>query len=250
GNLQELNITTGEPTFTFCFLEGGISIWDSFTDPSTSLNSTANTWDYCHVNSMEKDALGNYLSSTRHTHTLYYLLHRGEFWTDFLASRWSTFTGEGTYFSWQHDARWRTRRLSVYDNAATSWAAWASESIQSRGLLIEINFENSTAAIITSFDSPGGKTLLSSSQGNFQMLSKASYTTSHGGNGQLPVFVEYSGDGTPLRVLHYGVDEAQGYRVFKNSWVGTPVTAPDAAIQDNIVYVSWNGATEVSQWSL
>ncbi|KAJ6601119.1 ASST-domain-containing protein [Mycena vulgaris] len=266
GCFQELNITSGEPTFTFCSLENGISIWDSYVDPSMAPNSTENAWDYCHVNSIEKDALGNYLLSARHTHTLYYIEgSSGEIlWR--LGGKNSTFTGDGTYFSWQHDARWvgetnftaaeitdantKTRRISVYDNAATSWV---SESTESRGLLIEINFQNSTATLITPFDAPGGQTLLSTSQGNLQLLSDASYTTSTNvimGYGQLPVFAEYTSTGTPLRVVSYAADEAQGYRVFKNSWVGTPVTAPDVAIQNNAVYVSWNGATEVAQWSL
>ncbi|KAJ7581269.1 hypothetical protein C8J56DRAFT_895728 [Mycena floridula] len=162
----------------------------------------------------------------------------------------STFTGDGTNFSWQHDARWvnevnstahyrgfqhQDGQISLYDNAATSWV---SDGTQSRGLVIQ---------------APSGEVLLSSSQGNLQLLSDASYTISDNvimGYGQLPVFAEYTSTGTPLRVVHYGAAEAQGYRVFKNSWVGTPRTAPDVAISENKVYVSWNGATEVIQWSL
>ena len=32
--------------------------------------------------------------------------------------------------------------------------------------------------------------------------------------------------------------------------MGRPPNPPDAAVVDNVVYVSWNGATEVKQWAL
>ena len=43
----------------------------------------------------------------------------------------------------------------------------------------------------------------------------------------------------------------QNYRLFKvTGWVGRPTDPPDAAVEDEVVYVSWNGATEVATWNL
>ena len=43
----------------------------------------------------------------------------------------------------------------------------------------------------------------------------------------------------------------QNYRVFKvSNWTGRPTDPPDAAVEGDTVYVSWNGATEVETWTL
>ena len=43
----------------------------------------------------------------------------------------------------------------------------------------------------------------------------------------------------------------QNYRMFKvTNWVGRPTSPPAAAVEDNFVYISWNGATEVKSWAL
>jgi hypothetical protein len=40
------------------------------------------------------------------------------------------------------------------------------------------------------------------------------------------------------------------YRAFKWNWVGNPQTHPDAVLVDDMIYASWNGATEVVGWRL
>ncbi|KAJ7122701.1 ASST-domain-containing protein [Mycena crocata] len=249
---QELNISTGQPTFTFCPLGSGISIWDSFISPETSPDTTARAWDFCHINSLQKDALGNYLLSGRHTHTVYYIDGGSGQILWRLGGKNSTFIGDGVNFSWQHHARWVGENNFTAADTMDAIRRKHAESVSSTILPMAWP-RTAHKASASSSNSPGGETLLSPSQGSLQILSDVPSAMSSNaimGYGQLPVFAEYSSTGTPLRVVHYGVDRNQGYRVFKNSWVGTPVTAPDAAIQDNIVYVSWNGATQVSQWSL
>jgi len=288
GCIQELNIDTGEPgSFSFCSLEGGISILDSFTDPATAPVDSNDGWDFVHVrlhwffpgvsiiehpyqvNSAEKDATGNYLMSARHTHTIYYIDgSTGEIlWR--LGGMNSTFSGDGNEFGWQHDARWvgeksssaddlrsansgGKRRLTVYDNAS---AGFDNTGTESRGLLVELDFSAMTASIITSFHSPGGETaLLSASQGNVQWLADHSELNTDNvfmGYGSVPVFAEYTNSGDAIRVVHYGTsDTAQGYRIFRSTWTGTPTTAPDVVIEDGVLFVSWNGATEVKQWQV
>jgi hypothetical protein len=70
------------------------------------------------LNSIQKDSAGNYLISTRHYSTIFYLSPAGEILWE-LGGRNSSFQmGEGIEFFWQHDARWideGTRLRYVYN---------------------------------------------------------------------------------------------------------------------------------------
>ena len=144
------------------------------------------------------------------------------------------------------------RRISIFDNHAMPDDMNVT---QSRGLLIEIDLTTNTTSIIQEYSSPGGEdNLLTLAEGSTQVLHDETFTTSTNvlvGYGTVPVFVEYTQNGEALRVVHYGISpDASDYRIFKKAWVGKPRTFPDAAIQNNTVFVSWNGATEVKEWSL
>ena len=42
--------------------------------------------------------------------------------------------------------------------------------------------------------------------------------------------------------VHFGASEnLQSYRVWKGEWNALPEALPDIAVQNNTVYVSWNG---------
>ncbi|KAJ7597924.1 ASST-domain-containing protein [Mycena floridula] len=265
---QEVDIRTQDSSFQFCCFDGGVTLAESFLPLSGAPNAT-NPWDYCHMNSVEKDALGNYLMSSRHTHTIYYIDGRSGKILWRLGGKNSTFTGDSTNFSWQHHARWvgevkstaadiktanlRTRTLSLFDDEAASDSL--EDSNQSRGLVIQLDFTKKVATIVQQYINPGGEILLATSQGSNQLLQDSSFVDSTNvlvGYGAVTAFAEYDKNGTALRVVHYGVPAAPfaaSYRIFKSSWIGTPTTAPDLAIQDGIAYVSWNGATEVKKWS-
>ena len=49
GCFQDIEPKTGQPQFTFCSIESGISINESFVTPLVTPNSTDNAWDYLHV---------------------------------------------------------------------------------------------------------------------------------------------------------------------------------------------------------
>jgi hypothetical protein len=49
----------------------------------------------------------------------------------------------------------------------------------------------------------------------------------------------------------HGLNRAVSYRSFKTAaWVGRPDEPPAVKIEDQTLYVSWNGATEVAAWML
>lgn len=267
GCFQRLSIPQGTPNFTFCSYEAGIGIDESFLAIATAPTSPTSSWDYIHVNSIEVDNIGNYLLSGRHMHAVYYIDGQSGDIIWRLGGKLSNFTGSGINFSWQHDVQFAyeldtpaetlqnqtTRYITMFDNASDGTT---NNQSASNGLIIELNLNNMTATTITNFTTPAGETdLLATSQGSFQLFgsdqpSPAS-TNVLMGYGELPVFVEWDINGTALQIVHWGNSTvSQSYRTYKAPWVGTPVTSPDVAIQDNILYVSWNGATEVAIWKI
>jgi hypothetical protein len=68
---------------------------------------------------------------------------------------------------------------------------------------------------------------------------------------------EYTSTGEELFAAQFGLGASpvQGYRNLKTNWTGYPTTLPNVSVSTNdsssySVAVSWNGATEVSYWSL
>lgn len=268
-------------------------------------------FDWYHINSVQKDDLGNYLISARYTHTVTYINGKTGDIIWVLGGKRNAFQdlsdGKATDFAWQHDARFHplttfpdlmrneitlhgtsrdkdglTRQLvSLFDNAA--------EDIQqsnpnSRGLLLEVIYPSISAAqtetaspaedlhkreaptvqsanylvrVVHSYEHPQG--VLSSSQGSFQVIPDPLNDRDPKvlvGYGFNAVWTEYAASGAVLCDNHFatnyswGRGDVQSYRTFKYNWVGRPLDPPTAALGDEAVYVSWNGATEVKSWAL
>lgn len=210
-------------------------------------------FDYFHINSVDKDHHGNYIVSARHTHSISCIdRDSGEIlWT--LGGKLNDFTdmsdGEATSFSFQHDARWHGNgTLTLFDNAAGSNE---NPSAVSRGMVIDLDVPARQATLRGAYYHP--QDMESVSQGNVQLLPNGNVFV---GWGHSAAFTEFRADGTPLCNIHFGASayftfgRVVSYRVIKGSWVGKPETVPDAVIDGDHVYVSWNGATEVATWRL
>lgn len=92
------------------------------------------------------------------------------------------------------------------------------------------------------------------SQGSMQFLDNGDVFL---GYGQIPVMKEYgSADSNPKWTARFGADNrVQSYRSFKQEWSATPYYSPDLVLDGEagaciIVYVSWNGATDVTAWEI
>lgn len=226
----------------------------SYAPPGTTGSSEANAWDYFHINSIEKDDLGNYLISSRHCHALYYVSGANGtiLWT-MNGKNSSLAMGEGSTFEWQHHARWENNmtQITLFDDAATDWT---SDEAQARGLLLNVDQENMTVSLAVQMLPPTGN--YSESQGSVQLQPNGNYLV---GWGQQAWYSEHSPDGSLLYTAQFctGVSQAtQSYRVLRYDWTGYPSTTPNVSVVTNSttstydVYVSWNGATEVSFYSL
>jgi Arylsulfotransferase (ASST) len=99
----------------------------------------------------------------------------------------------------------------------------------------------------------GGKrsSLLAANQGSMQVLADGRVLV---GWGNLPYFSEFSADGTLIVDGQFPVGD-QSYRTFAADWTGHPTDKPAVAARVNpaggsVVYVSWNGATELDTWTV
>jgi hypothetical protein len=241
--VQEIDVPTGLVLFQWDSLDH-VPVSDTY-EPLPNA-TTANPFDYFHVNSVQLDDDGNLLLSGRNTWAAYKISHQTGAVTWILGGRRSSFAmGPGTAFAFQHDVRVRAqndRYLTIFDDGAGP----PSVHSQSRGLKVLLDLKHMTATAVSQLvHSPP---LLTQFEGNFQQLPDADNLI---GWGQQPYFSEYDSRGRPLLDARF-VGGTSSYRVYKFAWRGQPKKPPDAAAftsgKTTTVYASWNGATTVGGW--
>jgi hypothetical protein len=147
-------------------------------------------------------------------------------------------------FDWQHSARTQADgTIKIYDNSAAPPTRKAS-----RVITLRLDEQAKTATLVSAFKHPQG--LLSASQGNVETLPNGNVFV---GWGSQRWFTEFNARGEVVfdgRIAR-GNDN---YRAFRFPWTGKPYVAPRVAtsLDDDklTVYVSWNGATDVTRWEL
>lgn len=209
-------------------------------------------FDYFHVNSVQKDAQGNYFLSARCTASLVYVDGKtgSIIWT--MGGAMNDFTFEGDdgsrFFSWQHDAQFHPDgSMTVFDNKPHGPL---NAGARSRGLRLNVDQERRTVSLIQVFEHPGQRT--SYSQGNMQTFGEDGHIQI--GWGSTAAMTEYSATGDVLcdavfaPGLLLALQTTSSYRIYRGTWRGFPRTRPTVHVQGSFVYVSWNGATEVRSW--
>lgn len=251
---QEIDIATGGLLFEWRASDH-YQPHETFASIGKAGRSKDAAFDYFHINSIDKDAKGNYYISSRYMHTITCIRPSGEIqWI--LGGRRNDFVdlsnGAATSFSWQHHAVWHENdTLTVFDNGATDKEKTAKHS---SGLSIRLDTTNMTATLIAAYVSP--KKVLTSSQGSVQILPENGNIFV--GWGHVAGYTEFTPDGKVLCDVQFGSSAffdwgwVKSYRNFKASWVGRPIAPPDIAMGStrDAVFVSWNGATEVAGWTL
>lgn len=252
GVVQEIDIATGALLFEWrsSMVYPPTSSFEPLNDRGHERNLG---YDYFHLNSVDKDQQGRFLISGRHTHTVTCVdgFTREVLWT--LGGKDSNFAvtsnGDAAYFEWQHDARWAgPNTLTLFNNAANNDD---NRFLISQGLLIDLDIPARKAEVRTTYSHP--QDMMAVSQGNMEILDTGNVFV---GWGHSAAFTEFSPEGDVICDVHFGASayysfgRIVSYRVYKGNWVGTPTSIPDAAIMDDRVFVSWNGATEVAAWRL
>jgi hypothetical protein len=177
-----------------------------------------------------------------------------------LGGKRSSFTGTGNEIQFQHDASWldnidslalpndgHVRYLTLFDNKQFGRG-------RSTGKLIRLDLATMRATTLTTFSTPSELDSQSKAEGNMQGVKNGAgrYVGFLVGYGYSQHFTEFSIDGQPLRTVRYGSrsNNEISYRVHKSTWRALPRTSPDFALKDRLLYVSWNGATDVAMWQV
>ncbi|SMY19325.1 unnamed protein product [Zymoseptoria tritici ST99CH_1A5] len=264
GVFQEVDIETGALIFEWRSLDhvDPSAAWTlpGTTDTSGDGLTQQTPWDYFHLNSIDKNADGDYLLSARHVSAVYKVSGEDGHIIWQLGGNSPSFEQTNFAFSYQHHARWISENathtlLSLFDNASNNYN-WTGP--ESSGIILSINHIDLTATKIQSY-APPSPNLISSSQGSFQIL------PDNGGAlivwGEHAHFTEHTSTGEIVLSgkLADRLSDVMIYRSYKFPWVGRPLTSPAlyAFSRDGeeenartTFWASWNGATEVVRWEL
>jgi hypothetical protein len=256
--IQEVDVETNELLFQWRASEH-FSFTEVERDREGNGDSESQPWDFFHINSVDKDEKGNFLISSRYMGCLAYIDGRTGDVVWKLGGKLNSFTdlseGAASNISWQHHARFQkdydtetTRAITIFDNSSRGKGALEKPS---RGLFIDIDEANMTVSLRQEYWNP--LPISSQSQGSVQVLDNGNVLVGYGYNA---AWTEFAPDGEVLCEVHFGSEndfytgQIMSYRVFKQDWVGLPLTNPDVALAETHAAVSWNGATEVATWVL
>lgn len=212
---------------------------------------SSHSWDFFHMNSVDKTAAGDYLISSRHFDCIFKIsgTNGSILWR--LHGDQSSFRLAGFSFRRQHHARVHEDNedctmISLFDNDSDGFTI---EGPLSRGLVIEIDHHSRLARTRTEFRAPGAERV-TPSMGSLTILPDRNVFVGWGDNGSM---AEYYRDGSPAWFAQFGL-RSRNYRAFKADWLGEPLQPPALSALANSsqssiqLYVSWNGATQVQFW--
>ena len=241
GIVMEIDVRTGRVLFEWHAL-GHIPLEESSIRPRAG-----KPVDYVHLNSVALDDDGNFLVSARNTSTVYKIDRRtgrivwrlGGKHSSFTLPKYARFVGQHSF------TRAADGTYLLFDNANLGPPVrWVS-----RGLVFSIDAKEHTATLVRAFSQPKHKG--TTTQGSIQLLPGGHYLVGWGGG--IPEASEYTPGGTLLFDARIDAP-VQNYRAYRFEWTGRPARPPDLAVATvggrPTAYVSWNGATEVSDWQL
>jgi arylsulfotransferase ASST len=242
--VQEIDIATGSVLFEWHSL-GNLELSESYFPVPAR---TSDAYDYVHPNSLALDRDGNIVMSARHTWGVYKIdrVTGALYWR--LGGKRSNFDmGDGTAFSWQHDARPLDNGLmTVFDNAASAPGVASRDT--SRGLTLRVDEQAMTVSLEDADENP--QHALSLSQGDFQRLPNGDYFA---GWGSVPEYTEFGPEGDVKLDVNINGGSAS-YRAFRVQWTGRPAEPPAVVAHVSgdalAIAASWNGATDVARWEV
>lgn len=246
GIIQEIDIRTGKVLLEWHSLPE-IALTESYTPEVTAAGNV----DYFHLNSIGVDRDGHLLVSARNTSAIYKIHRRSGAVIWRLGGKRSDFTIEpGATFGYQHDARRHDDgTITIFDNAAFAPGPNGALGPTSRPMRLSLDMATMTASLVEEYGV--GANRVAFAMGNLQQLGDDAAMI---GWGTVGASSEIAADGTVRWDGHFDAGTAS-YRAYRSKWVGRPADPPDAvvtqgALGSRLVYVSWNGATEVVRWRL
>jgi len=208
------------------------------------------------MNSVDKNAEGDYLVSSRYTDCIYKVSGKDGSVLWRLGGDESSFVLDGFNFSRQHDARFieQTEDLTVVSFLDNASDGINKTSNVSSGLLVALDTSASpmVAKVLRRWTRPDNA--LSDLRGNFQMLPNRNFFAGWSDNSYIS---EHTYDGDVVMTAQFASKRFVTYRAWKHNFTGNPSEPPilktyafgvSPASTTTVGYVSWNGATEVDTW--
>jgi EmrB/QacA subfamily drug resistance transporter len=246
--VQEYNLKTGKLLRSWDALEH-IPLGDSYA----SVPTNGFPWDAYHVNAVDVPGNGTFLVSMRNTWAAYLVnIDTGKIeWT--LGGKRSDYKfGPGAAFQWQHDVSLGPNStVTMFDDHCcqlTGGGTSVPATGPSRGLVLKLDEATHVASLVDQYTGSPGEDYESEYMGDTQPLPDSNTFV---GWGSEPYLSEFSASGKLLLEGEFpGADLS--YRSMVEQWVGLPLYPPVGAVRDSAgkttVYVSWNGATQVTSW--
>ena len=247
----EIDVSTGNTTFEW-WAANHIDPRESFNTPPSKPEAT---WDWLHLNSVDKNAQGDYLVSGRYTNTIYKISGRDGSIIWRLGGALSSFKTTDTNFTGQHDARFQpcdlagqfTTCLSLLNNGASDIDPVATGP--SAGILVGLDEKAMVAVLRQVYRRPDNQT--SSLRGNMQVVpTSGNIAVKWSDNGYMS---EFTADGVHILDVQFASHRFTTYRGYKFNLTLSPTDSPACKIHvygdTTVFYASWNGATKVSWWN-
>jgi hypothetical protein len=240
GIFQEIDIPTGNVLAEWHSLDH-VPLAESYRRPQGT-----QPWDYFHINSVDSRRRGYVLVSSRMTHAIYYVSERTGRVLWRLGGKRSSFTGNATDFSSQHDAKFvDATHISVFDNGG---GVGRTVHAHSRAVVVRLDLAAHTATLVT--DDQGLAFPFAPTQGSTQVLPDGHVFVGWAGQHAAS---EFDASGSEIyRSTLPDFDET--YREYRFVWHARPTAKPDVAAATSgrrtTVWASWNGATDVAGWRI
>lgn len=219
-------------------------------------------WDYFHINAVAEYGEG-YLISSRTLWSIFYVdKSTGDVIWTFQGGDGGNFTlptlpsdyATDELFKYQHDIRVASTSdtgltVTLFNNNNFESGNLLKPNT-SYGLEITLNTDDWTSTLDQVLYDPSDA-IHTIAEGDRQTLSNGNVLIDYGFQ---PHAKEFDSDGAVVWSAQWGTISDGSYRSRKFVYVGTPQTLPAVAVEADgasfTVYISWNGATEVSKWQL
>jgi hypothetical protein len=212
-------------------------------------------WDYVHANAVDKNEAGDYILSMRFTNTIYGISGEDGHIMWRLGGLESDFDMDFT-FSKQHNVKFVSSNgthhvISMLNNASDERG---NDENLSSALFIEMDTVAMTARVIKRINRPDSA--LTRLRGSVSTLANGNVFI---GWSEFGYQSEHAPNGDVLMTARFVGERYSTYRAYKSDFIGRPTTPPDVVASvygtshddiTTIIYVSWNGATDVHGWNL
>jgi hypothetical protein len=242
GIIQEVEVSTGRVLFEWRSLDH-IPVSDSY---QPAYEPFGNPYDCAHLNSIDVLPDGHLLVSARATFCLYKINRRtGEVIWRMGGKRSNFKLGSGAAFSWQHHARHLPGGIiSLFDNGSGP----VRTEPQSRAIFLGVDEARRTVELVRELRHV--PRLRGGSMGSVEVLPDGDVVVGWGAQHYTSKFTRH-GSHVAEASLPSGL---LSYRVVEQAWRAIPQERPTVAVRHHpgthrtVLYVSWNGATDVTHW--